>query len=154
MKFRLFHLILEVCRYSTALLPVLASRVRIRCGYYPGIFLEKSSIVPSLLLIWFYDALISVQGIGYLSSWDHLPILIFCVSIPLPIHRVCVTTGIVQTVSLPVSANVCYRMLSQHNHYPWLRSGRSSCSPTFRGSVILKRNSSWREVGLLVRWRR
>ena len=70
------------------------------------------------------------------------------------IYQVCVTMGIVNTVSLPVSPVACYRKSSRHNHYPWSRSGTSSCLPTIRGSLLLRRTNSWREVGLLVHWRR
>ena len=78
MKFRLFHLILETCKCSTAFLPVVASRVRIRSGYYPAIFLENSSIVPSWLHICIQNALILVLGIIYLSSMGHHAVFIFC----------------------------------------------------------------------------
>ena len=49
MMFRQFYLILEICKYFTARFPVVASRVRMRSGYYPGIFWENSSIVLSWL---------------------------------------------------------------------------------------------------------
>ena len=75
-------------------------------------------------------------------------------TILLPIHRVCLTTGILQTVSLPVSRIVFNRISSRHNHYPWSRSGKSSCFPVVRGSLLLRRESSWREAGLSVHRRK
>ena len=57
----------------------------------------------------------------------------------LPIHQVCVTTGIVHSVSLPVSHIVCYKKSNRHNHYHMSRGGWSSCFPNIRGSLLLRK---------------
>ena len=83
-----------------------------------------------------HNSVISILGIGYMHQrvifmfWSFV---FQTLIILLPIHQVCVTTGIghTVTVSLPVSLFVCYRNSSRHNHYPGREVGGAHASQSF-----------------------
>ena len=157
MKFRLFHLILESCKFSNALFLVVTSRVRICSGYYPGTFWENSSIAPSLLNICTQNAKISVVGRGYLLSVGDHAVFIFCISdahiFTADPSSVC-DYGYHAWGELSRFTYCLLQKIKSAQSLPRLRNGSSSCFPIIRGSLLFRRKSAWREVGLIVRWRK
>ena len=83
---------------------------------------------------------------------SHHAVFIYCVtdahSFTANPSSVCVTTGYRAYGEPARSTFVCYTKSSRHTHYLSSRSGKISCFPTIRGSLLLRRKSSWREVGL------
>ena len=159
LKFRLFHLILEICTYSNALLRSCGQLGMYLFRILSRNFWENSSTVPSLLLICMHNAVISVLGIGYPSSVGHHAVFLFCVSdahnftanpssvydygyrafAELARFTFCLLQKIKSAQSLPLVEKWEDFRLPNHSRFP---------------SVLLRRKSSWREVGLTMHSRR